>query len=143
MSIENLSSETIDIWKGFYLLLKNFTSEICDALLNSKNPIGIYPLKFICENSHLTFPQVKLRNFVKLVKNLQKNKANDLVENITLFLKGLKVKSEKIIPIFENFNPIFMTNITIWKESIQSLTRCSNLNLKTFESIEKSLLVIT
>jgi hypothetical protein len=66
-----------------------------------------------------------------------------LVENITLFLKGLKVKSEKIIPIFENFNPIFMTNITIWKESIQSLTRCSNLNLKTFESIEKSLLVIT
>jgi hypothetical protein len=142
LSIENLSNETIEIWRGFYILLKNFTPQICDSLLSSTVQIGIYPFKFICENSHLIFPQVKLKSFSGLVQKLEKTKTLGLVECMILFLKGLNAKSEKILAIFVNFYSIFISNITIWKESIQSLTRCSALKQKNFEAIEQYLLVI-
>ena len=143
MKKRTISNETEKVWKYFYLQLnKKQLPEICSTLLKySDNPFVLYPFKFICESIELIYPQAHLTEFMKLIKKLQEKKNENFINCIISFLQGLKAKSQKIISIFVNVNSIIESNLSIWKESLDALKRCFDLNQESMQTIEKSLLL--
>eukprot|EP01080_Neovahlkampfia_damariscottae_P004370 gene4370-7726_t len=142
LQLKHISSETEKNWKYFHINLNKNLPQLCTELSKfEENPNVLYPFKFICESIELIYPQAAFTEFIKFTRKLKERKFKNFNDCIFSLMKGLKVKSEKIIPIFANLSAILSSNLSIWSESLRALKRCSELNQKSFETIEKPLLI--